>query len=70
MVIYKGLRLDIRDQPWLAGSLPSFSNGYRYCSFVTMSAVTNGHDHDRDSPVLIGPIQLRCCQKSGISWNA
>jgi hypothetical protein len=54
----KGLRLDFRDQPWLAGLLPDFSYDYRYCSFVTMSTVTNGHDHDRYSPVLIGTIQL------------
>ncbi len=40
----KGLPLDVRDQTWLAGSLPDFSNDYRYCSIVTKNTVPNGHD--------------------------
>ncbi len=45
----KGLRLDVRDQPWLAGSSPDFSNDYRYYSMllkiqsrmVTMTVIPN-----------------------------
>ena len=54
-IVTKGLRLDDRDQPWSAGSLPVFSYDYRYCLVVTENIIMTSHDHGHHQPLVVGP---------------